>query len=192
MIRDTVIDSRSIRSFDESRPVRKEQLLEFLDTARLCPSAGNRQPLRYRLVTEREEVEELLGLTRWAALLPDTKLPPEGHHPTAFIAVCCDTEVCEDVHRADVDLGIAAQTIALQATESGIGSCMIGAFDPKAVSGCLLIPKRYKPTLLLAFGAPDESVMICALPKDGCTAYFRDKLNFHFVPKRELEDIILE
>ena len=34
--------------------------------------------------------------------------------------------------------------------------------------------------------------MICDLPKDGNTAYFRDKANLHFVPKRSLEEVIVE
>ena len=74
MIRDLVIENRSYRSFDESRRIGREGLRDLIDTARLCPSAVNRQPLRYRLVYEPEEVEEVLGFTHWAGLLPDVKL----------------------------------------------------------------------------------------------------------------------
>ena len=90
IIRDLVIENRSYRSFDESRRIGLDDLRELVDTARLCPSAVNRQPLRYRPVYEPDEVEEVLGFTHWAGLLPDVKLPPDGHHPTAFIVLCCD------------------------------------------------------------------------------------------------------
>ena len=192
MIKETVFESRSFRSFDESKKITKEELLDLVDTARLCPSAVNRQPLKYRLVYEHDEVEEFLAITKWAGLLPDIKLPPDGHHPTAFIVMCCDTSVCENPDSARFDAGIAAQTIMLQAFESGYGGCMIGAFNPEEASKTLFIPKKYKPIVALALGVPDETVFICNLKDDGDTKYFRDKAGLHFVPKRSLEDVVIE
>lgn len=192
MIRDIVIDSRSYRSFNESGKIGKQDLMDLIDTARLCPSAVNRQPLKYRLVYEKDEVEEVLAITKWAGALPDKKLPPDGHHPAAFIVVCCDTSIVEDVNAARFDAGIATQTILLQACESGMGGCIIGAFDPAIMSQKLLIAKKYKPIVAIALGIPDETVIICNVPESGSTMYFRDKADLHFVPKRSLEDIIIE
>lgn len=192
MIHDIVVDSRSCRSFDESKPIGKEDLLDLIETARICPSAGNLQPLKYRLVYEKDEVEELLGLTKWAALLPDLVLPPEGHHPTAFIIVCCDTTICSDPDSVRFDAGIVSQTMMLEATEIGFGGCILGAFSPSEVSSHMLIPKKYKPVILLAFGVPEETIIICNPDENGNTAYFRGKANVHFVPKRLRDDIIIE
>lgn len=192
MIRDIVSESRSYRSFDESKKIGKENLRDLIETARLCPSAVNRQPLKYRLVYEQDEVEDVLSLTHWAGLLKDIKLPPDNHHPTAFIAILCDTSICENPDAVGIDVGIAAQTILLQACELGFGGCMIGAFDRNELSKTLLIPKKFKPVLLIALGIPDETVFICDLPKTGDTAYFRDKAGLHFVPKRSIEEIIIE
>ena len=192
MIRDLVIDNRSCRSFDETKRIGREDLLDLIDTARLCPSAVNRQPLKYRPVYEPEEVEELLALTHWAGLLKDVKLPPDGHHPTAFIVLCCDKTITENPASMQVDTGIAAQTILLMATELGMGGCMIGAFEREAAAVALRLPKKLEPVLLIALGIPDETIMICNLPADGNTAYFRDKANIHFVPKRSLEEVVVE
>ena len=192
MIRDLVIENRSYRSFDESKPVGSETLKELVDTARLCGSAVNRQPLKYRLVSEKDEVEEVLSHTHWAGLLKDIVLPPEGHHPTAFIAVCCDTSVTPDPAHAQFDAGMAAQTIMLMAAEEGFGGCMLMAFDKEAVSVALRLPKKLSPVVLLALGVPDETVFLCDLPADGSTAYFRDKAGVHFVPKRSLADVLVE
>lgn len=192
MIRNTVLEARSYRTFDESKPVTKETLEAFLDTARFCASAANRQPLKYRLVYEKSEVEEVLAVTKWAGALPDMKLPPDGHHPTAFIVMCCDTEVCEMNEWVRFDAGIAAQTICLQAAEAEIGTCIIGAFNPEEMSKTLLIPKKFKPVAAIALGAPDETILLCNVPASGNTIYFRDKNNIHFVPKRSLEEIIIE
>ena len=116
-------------------------------------------------------MEELLSLTHWAGFLPDAKLPPDGHHPTAFIVVCCDTSITENVDSARFDAGIASQTIMLQACEAGMGGCIIGAFKPEEVSQHLLIPKKYKPIVLLALGIPDETVFICNVPANGSTTW---------------------
>lgn len=192
MLRNLVIKSRSYRSFKEDTHVSKETLTRFIETARLCPSAVNKQPLKYKLVYEREDVDSLLALTKWGGLLRDVTLPPAGHHPTAFIVICCDTSVCEDTDKCKMDVGIVSQTIMLQAAEEGIGGCMLGAFDANLLSHEMLIPKKHKPMLILAFGIPDETVLICDIPASGKTDYFRDNAGLHFVPKRKTEDIIIE
>ncbi len=191
MIRDIVIEARSFRSFDETKAVSREALEGFLDIARLCSSAMNRQVLKYRIVSDKDEVEETLALTRWAGALKDRTLPPEGHHPTAFIIVCCDTKIGEMGKWTAFDAGIAAQTICLQASEAGFGTCILGAFDPEEVAKTLRIPKHCQPICAIAFGVPDETVFICNVPPTGDTTYFRNSANLHFVPKRSLEEILL-
>ncbi len=192
MIKDIVSQSRSYRTFDESRTVTKDELLSLVDTARLCPSAMNRQPLKYKLVFEREETEDLLSLTKWGGSLPDLKLPPDGKHPTAFITVCCDTAICENIDSARFDAGVASQTILLSATEIGLGGCILGAFDKDTVAAKLHLSDTLKPIVIIALGKPAENVFICNMPDSGSTAYYRDKANNHFVPKRALEDIIIK
>ncbi len=192
MLKELVLNSRSYRSFDESKPIPEAELLELVDTVRLCPSAANRQPLKYRLCTERDEVEAVLALTKWAALLKDVVLPPEGHHPTAFVIICHDTTVAPDPKSSAVDVGIAAQTMLLAATELGYGGCMIGAFDGDRVEEMLRIPRKLRPVLLIAFGVPDETVLVSEIGKDGDTKYFRDKAGIHYAPKRSLESVLFD
>jgi hypothetical protein len=45
---------------------------------------------------------------------------------------------------------------------------------------------------VIALGVPQETVAIEPLPEDGSIKYWRDEANVHHVPKRALEDIILE
>ena len=51
MLKDIVTASRSYRRFDETHPVSMDILEELVDLARLCPSAANKQPLRFILST---------------------------------------------------------------------------------------------------------------------------------------------
>ncbi len=189
-LRALVLRTRSYRSYDQSRPAEEDLLLSLVDTARFSASAGNLQPLRYRLCTAKDEVEGMTTLTKWAAYLTDITLPPDGHHPTAYIVICHDTDVSPVSPMSMVDVGIAAEVIALGATEAGYGSCMIGSFDKSGVSAFLSIPKNLTPVLVMALGTPDESVLISAV-NHGDTKYFRDDAGLHFVPKRELEDVIV-
>ena len=181
---------RSYRSFDESRPVTRDHLLTMLETARVCSSGMNRQPLKYRLVTEREETEALVAGVRWAALLQES-LPPEGHHPTAFLVICHDLSVCPEGPMSGIDVGLAAEAILLTATEMGFGGCMFGTFSPAGVKELLHLPDTMSPRLVIALGTPDEVVRVTTLPDDGSTAYYRED-GVHFVPKRDLLSSLID
>ncbi len=56
MLRDLVLKNRSYRGFDESVRISRETLEGFVDCARLCPSSVNKQPLKYFLAWEPDEV----------------------------------------------------------------------------------------------------------------------------------------
>ena len=78
MLKDLVLKNRSYRGFDESVMISRETLEGFVDCARLCPSSVNKQPLKYFLAWEPEEVEKVQGLTKWARALPEMVLPHPG------------------------------------------------------------------------------------------------------------------
>lgn len=179
---------RSIRSFDESRPVSRETLLGFIDIARTVASAANRQPLKYRIITG-DECKVVQPLTAWAGALPQMKLPPEGMMPTGFIVICHDTEISPVSDYAAMDVGISAQTLALAAAEQGVGCCMIGSFK-KEITEVLGLGENLVPRLMIAFGYPAETAVLCA-PKDGNVTYFRDDAGVHFVPKRPLDEVVI-
>lgn len=52
MLTDLVLKNRSYRGYNKSRKVTKEELMELVDIARLCPSSANIQPLCYSLAWE--------------------------------------------------------------------------------------------------------------------------------------------
>ena len=125
--------ARSVRGYDESRSISREEMLELVDCARLTPSAANRQPLKYALVHEKDEVSRMLALTRWGGALPERHLPDPGRGPAAFIVILQETEWVRDAAGIQRDVGIAAQTLLLAAAEKGLCGLMIGAFDPAGV-----------------------------------------------------------
>ena len=189
MFKDLVKQNRSYRGYDESRKVTREELLDLVDCARLTPSSVNRQPLRYYLAWEKEKVDRIQSLTKWAAALPDMTLPHPGMRPTAFIVICQDKKLAPTPFLKDV--GIVAQTILLAAVEKGLGGCMIGNYNAKTVQEKLDLPENMEPMLIVAIGKPAEQVVLTEVGEDGNTAYYRDSQDVHYVPKRKLEDVIL-
>ena len=112
MLKDLVLKNRSYRGFDESVRISRER---FVDCARLCPSSVNKQPLKYFLAWEPEEVEKVQGLTKWARALPEMVLPHPGKRPTGFVVICQDKGIDENLSRYQKDVGIVAQTMLLAA-----------------------------------------------------------------------------
>lgn len=183
-------EARSVRVFNGERSITRDELCRLIDCARVAPSAGNAQVLRYKLCFERETVSELMPLTRWAGYLTDIELPPKGHEPTAFIVICADKSNSSGAFTM-VDVGIAAQSINLAAREAGLATCMIGSFDRLAARQLLSIDGEYELLLMIALGEAQETPVMTDLPQDGSIKYWRDSNGQHFVPKRSLEEILL-
>jgi len=56
----------------------------------------------------------------------------------------------------------------------------------------LSLPERYEILLVLALGKPKETVIVEPLGPEGDIKYWRDSEGRHHVPKRSLEELILE
>ena len=190
MIIDLIRKNRSYRGYDHSRKVTEEELMSFVEAARLCPSSVNVQPLKYFLACEEPVVGMIQSETKWAKDLPAMTLPHPGKEPTAFIVICQDTDIDPNLSRYQRDVGIVAQTMLLAAVETGLGGCMIGNFSAESVHNVLKLDEHIKPLLIVAIGKPDEEVILTDVV-DGKTGYYRDEDDRHYVPKRAVEDIII-
>lgn len=191
MIKELVKKSRSYRGYDETRKISREELLELVDCARFAPSSVNRQPFQYLLAYEQADLDRIQPLTGWARALPQMKLPHPGKCPTAFIVICQNTDWDPDLNRYIRDVGIAAQTMLLAAAEKDLGGIMIGNFSPKKLAEALELPENIVPMLIVAFGKPDEKIVLTEAEAGESLNYYRDEQDTHYVPKRKLRDIIL-
>jgi len=185
--KELVLQTRSYRRFDQATPVSLDTLRELVDLARQTASGSNIQPLKYVLSAGPATNARIFPHTRWAGYLKDWPGPAEGERPAAYVVMLGDTELRREFDR---DLGIAAQTIMLAATERGLGGCMIGSINREQLRAILEIPDRYKILLVLALGKPAETVVLEPAGPDGDIHYYRDKDGIHHVPKRSLEEII--
>ena len=144
----------------------------------------NRQRLRYRLVTKDNAAKVLPHITLGAAL-PDEHLPYPGSEPQAFIVVCA-TEPENKV--IDIDLGIAAQSMLLKATEMGLGGIFILNFRCDAIREALDLPSN--PIAVIAVGKPSEKIFLVPVREGSDLNYYR-RDGIHYVPKLQLDSLLI-
>ncbi|MFW6101796.1 MAG: nitroreductase family protein, partial [Bacteroidota bacterium] len=75
--------------------------------------------------------------------------------------------------------------------EKGFGGCIVASIDRDKLRQALDIDKRFKILQVIALGKPKETVIIEEIEKDGDIKYWRDDKHIHHVPKRKLDDIII-
>lgn len=188
-IKELILKNRSYRRFEENVPISYELLQKLVDLARLTPSAKNQQSLRYILVNSPPKNTEVFPEISWAGYLSEWDGPVEGERPSAYIIILGEMEGSSIIN---VDLGISAQSILLGAVESGYGGCMIHSFNRNNIRQKFNIPDQYQPLLIISLGKPIEKIVIDPMDSTGDIKYWREKNQVHHVPKRSLEDLIVD
>ncbi len=183
-LKDLVIRNRSYRRFHQTPRPGHALLEELVAAARLTASGGNRQPIRYWLVSQPADCEAVFPHTHWAGLLKDWN-PAAAEAPTAYILILASGGATPQV-----DAGIAMQTLLLAAVERGFGGCMLGAIDRPAIKAALGIPAGLDLLYAIALGKPAET---CILEDsvEGKTAYYRTPDGVHHVPKLPVGTLVV-
>ncbi len=140
----------SVRAYKPD-PVPEEALQAVLEAARLAPTAANRQEFRLLVVrTEgrRRELARIYGRD-WFV------------QPPLVLGVCSvpdRTWVRRDgKNYCDVDAAIVMDHMILAATELGLGTCWVGAFDPAAAREVLSLPASVEPVAFTPLGYPADT-----------------------------------
>ena len=180
--------NRSYRRFHQDETVERATLEYLVGLARLTPSWMNKQPLKYFLSCDERTNGAILECLKWAGYLKDWNGPPESERPTAYIVIIGDRTIERNVV---CDHGIAAQTMLLGATERGLGGCIIGTVNRTNLASHLKLSFDQEILLVLALGKPKESVVVEDLDAVGDVKYWRDVNEVHHVPKRTLDEIIV-
>lgn len=189
MLKDLVTKCRTYRRFFEDEAISSETLMELVDLARLTASSANSQALKFRLCNTAEDNAKVFQTLGWAGALTDWDGPKEGERPSAYIIILCDLTLGKNKLYDD---GIAAQTMMLGAVEKGYGGCMLGNVQRTHLAESLQIDlSRYSIELVLALGKPKEEVVMVPVKEDGNIRYYRDENQVHYVPKRDLKDLIV-
>jgi nitroreductase len=180
--------NRSYRRFDQSHHLSRETLEELVDLARITPSAGNLQLLRYVVSCSTEVNGRIFETLGWAASLPDWPGPEEGERPSGYVVIVSERDAWDWIR---VDLGIAAQTILLGAAARGLGGCMLGNVRKEQLKRILELKENMEIQLVIALGRPVEEVVLEEADTGESITYYRTEDRVHHVPKRKLTDLAI-
>jgi nitroreductase len=139
----------SVRAYKRT-PIGKGKLLKILNAARLAPTANNRQPFQIIVVHTKGKEQELLSIypKKWFVQAP-------------LIICICGLPTIGWIRKdgrsyLDVDIAIVMDQMVLAATDLGIGTCFIAAFDAANARKVLSIPNDVEPMLFTPLGYPAD------------------------------------
>jgi len=181
-------NNRSYRRFDEQFVIDRATLVELIGLARLAASGRNGQPLKYFLSYERDLNGQIFSALAWAAYLKDWPGPEKGERPSAYIIVLLDHQIANNYFCDD---GIAMQNILLGAVEKGLGGCIIRSIQKPRLSAILQLPDHLEIIDVIALGKPVETVILTEVAPDDDIRYYNDANGIHYVPKRSLDELIV-
>jgi nitroreductase len=145
-----VKERKSIRKY-EPLSIEEDTLRYILDAGRFAPSAKNSQGWKFVVVREKENRQKLAASypAEWLASAP------------AIVVICMEKghtyERCDGKDYLWADAAISIDHMVLAAAEQGVGSCWIGAFDPKVAAEAIgLSLVDYEIIALLPLGYPAE------------------------------------
>ncbi len=121
----------SIRSYDPTRPLDKAVLERILDAGRIAPSAANRQPWRFVVVSSRE----VLMQVRRSYQKPWFQDAPHILVVTGRTSEAWSRQ--DGWNSIETDLTIAMDHIVLAAENEGVGTCWVAAFEPAVLRSAL-------------------------------------------------------
>ncbi len=188
MLKDLVLQNRSYRKFYNDKNVSVDQLKQLIDLARITSSSKNRQPLKYILASNSNEVSFISNQLKWAKFLKDWDGPNDNEKPPSYIIMVLDKSISM---QADIDAGIAAQTILLGAVEKQLGRCIIRSINRDAISHYYKLPAHIEIIQIIAIGYPNQKVKLVDTKNASSVNYYEDSNAIHYVPKRKLEDVII-
>jgi nitroreductase len=144
-----ISEYRTTRQFS-SKPIEEKLLTNILEAGRAAPSAKNRQPWRFVLITDnevRKQIEKAAYGQEHVGSAP------------AIIALGTtnvDYRMPNGQLSYPIDLGFAASFMIMQAQASGLGSCVVTTYDEAEVREILTVPYSMRIVMLIALGYAEE------------------------------------
>jgi len=167
-VNQAILDRRSIRKY-KSDPIDEGTLSKVLEAARQAPSWANTQCWRLVVVKDKDIKNRLADTMFSFPGRPNLTAEAVKAAPVA-IAMCAEMSKSGFSFREPrqpatdkgeywymFDVALAMENLILSACSYGLGTVIIGAFDPKAAANVLKVPAGYAVVALTPLGYPDEA-----------------------------------
>jgi nitroreductase len=158
---DLSLQRESVRDY-KSTPVEEEKLNMVLEAARLAPSACNKQPWKFYVCKSEQALDKIATCAERFTWLRGAPV----------VILCCVDHSQEWVRRADkkshgnIDIAIAVEHICLAATEQGLGTCWICAFDAAKCKEIFELDENLEPAVIIPLGYPNYEGVRDKIRKD--------------------------
>jgi nitroreductase len=153
VVMSVIFQRRSVRSFLPMQ-VEDDKIERILRAGMAAPSAHNRQPWEFIVITGREDRETIGAMSPYAKMVPSA---------AAVIAVCANLNLAQTGSLKESwwvqDLSAATENILLQITEEGLGGVWLGWYPVMervaAFSRHFGLPETVVPFAMVALGYPE-------------------------------------
>lgn len=160
MFQELIKQRQSVRKY-LATPVEKEKLQKIIEAVQIAPSACNSQPWKLIIIDDPTVKNEVAKAT-FSPTVSFNKFVLEA--PVIAVLVIEKAKLIAQIggniknqEYPQYDIGIAAEHFCLQATELGLGTCIIGWFNEKKIQKLLGIPGKRKIGLIITLGyAPKD------------------------------------
>ena len=136
----------------KSLGVEKEKLEYILECVRLAPSAVNKQPWRFRIVSKEEDKARLQQCYNrdWFKTAPMYVVASVLHDEEWVRS--------DGKHHGDIDIAIAVEHLCLAATEQGLATCWVCNFDAVLCKELFNLSDNEEPAVLIPLGYAEDEV----------------------------------
>lgn len=176
---------RSIRCYENAKPVSQAQIEALMELMRYYPCPGNIQPLKFIVVATETYCDQVFQSIKWARYLPDYRLSVD-QRPNAYIIVLGNRAIS---NQYEFCAGAAITQLMIGAQAMGLASCCLGISDKSSLYEALAVDiEKTELLYAIALGHPNQISRVIPM-KDDCR-YRLDDQGIILVPKHSIEEIV--
>lgn len=148
---------QSCRNYDAEREVEDDKIKTILASTRLSPSACNSQPYHFTVCKGETakavaKAVQSMGMNKFASDVPVMiVISEENYNKTASVG----SKFKGNDYRS-IDIGIATAFLTAQATELGLGTCILGWFDDKKIRQICNLKNPVRLVVALGYAKEDD------------------------------------
>lgn len=169
---------RSVRNY-KNIPVGKDEWTAIVEAGCLAPSSGNIQNWHVIVIEKKDSIRKIAHMCYnqiWMSQAP------------ILLIVCANEKIANQFYQTRGErlysiqnCAAMTQNMILKATELGLATCWVGAFDEERLSVHLGLPKSVRPQAILTVGVANEEVPKPAQKKIQEVAFYETFGNIYSV-----------